>query len=179
MTRPLALPDPPPASGEVFLRAFTSADIAMVRDLATDPYVPHIGTLPAHADTTQALEYIERQWARLAAGTGYSFCVALRETGQAVGQAGLWTSGAQVASAGSAIAPEYRGHGYAAHALRALSGFGWTLPDLDRIELHIEPWNAPSLRTAEVAGFRADGTMPHPRHTGAEPVEMLLYAVGR
>lgn len=69
--------------------------------------------------------------------------------------------------------------GYAAHALRALSGFGMTLPDLDRIELHIEPWNAPSIRTAEVAGFRADGTVPHPRHTGTEPVEMLLYAVGR
>lgn len=86
---------------------------------------------------------------------------------------------ALVGSIGPSGTLDERGHGYEAHALRALSGFGMTLPDLNPIDLHIEPWNAPSIRTAEVARFRADGTVPHPRHTGAEPAEMLLYAVGR
>jgi hypothetical protein len=33
----------------VVLRVFGAGDVAMLRDLATDPYVPLIGSLPAAA----------------------------------------------------------------------------------------------------------------------------------
>lgn len=55
---------------------------------------------------------------------------------------------------GYCIAPRYRGRGLASHALRALTAFEWTLPDVQRIELHIEPWNVASERTAQVAGYQ-------------------------
>lgn len=38
-------PDTPPAADGVLLRAVTDDDVKMVRDLASDPYVPLIGRL--------------------------------------------------------------------------------------------------------------------------------------
>lgn len=176
MSEPLTLPDPLPGYGDVFLRAFTDADISMLRDLATDAYVPQTGTLPSNADEYEARAYIERQLSRLSSGKGYSFCVALRSTGNAVGQAGLWKTSPQTASAGYAIAPSFRGHGYAGRGLIALTAFAWKLPNLCRVELHIEPWNVASIRTAEVAGYRHEGSTRHARKDSAESIEMLLYA---
>ena len=86
----LVMPVCPPTAGQVELRPFTEADIAMLLDLSTDPYVPLTGTLPSHTDATGARAYIERQHGRLATGAGYSFCVARRTDGEAVGQIGLW-----------------------------------------------------------------------------------------
>ena len=57
----------PPTCGTVLLRPFTDADVAMVRDLATDPYVPTIGSLPPDADEVEALGYVARD------GAAYSF----------------------------------------------------------------------------------------------------------
>lgn len=55
-------------------------------------------------------------------------------------------------TAGHAVAPRARGRGVAGQALRALTAFAWSLPDVARVELFVEPWVA-SLRTAEAAGY--------------------------
>jgi hypothetical protein len=65
-----------PAYGQVVLRPFADRDVPMVMDLATDPYLPLIGSLPAHADAEPALAFIERQRGRLAEGAGLSFAIA-------------------------------------------------------------------------------------------------------
>lgn len=156
---PLAAPNEPPAWGTVLLREFRDEDVAMVMDLATDPYVPLIGTLPPHADAAAALAYVERQRSRRVEGVGWSFCVADRTTGTALGGAGLWLDHQDPhrTSAGYSVAPRHRGHGVAAQALRALTGFAWTLPAVVRVELDVEPWNTASLRTAERAGYVREG----------------------
>jgi len=71
----LRLPAALPASEGIVLRPFCKADIAMLRNLATDPYVPLIGSLPANASESDALDFIERQNDRRETATGYSFCV--------------------------------------------------------------------------------------------------------
>ncbi len=63
-----AWPAMPVAGGPVVLRAFSDADVPMVMEWATDPYVPTIGSLPANADRQDALDWIERQRGRLAEG---------------------------------------------------------------------------------------------------------------
>ena len=175
------MPDRPPSHGDVLLRAFTNADIAMLGNLSTDPYVPLTGTLPANAHASQALTYIDRQHSRLASGRGYSFCVSLQATDVGIGQAGLWLNCPQqtVASAGYAIAPRYRGHAYAKQALVALSDFAWTLPRLARIDLFIEPWNMASNRTAESAGFQYEGTTQHRQKSCSPEMTMLRYVLSR
>lgn len=172
------MPPQQPVHGAVRLRPFTADDVPMLLDLATDPYVPLTGTLPGNADKAQALEYIERQHERLVTGAGFSFCVALRESDTAVGQAGLWLRSIDTgrATAGYAIAPSSRGKGLAGHALTALTAFAWTLPQVDRIEVHIEPWNIASQRTAETAGYEQEGLLRSHQEIGARRVDMLIYA---
>ena len=111
--------------------------MAPLRDLATDPYVPLIGSLPALADEEQALAFIQRQHGRLETGVGYSFCAADPATGSGLGTAGLWLTGIEQgrATVGYTVAPRARRRGVAVRALRALTWFAWTLPALFRLEL--------------------------------------------
>jgi RimJ/RimL family protein N-acetyltransferase len=175
-------PDTPPVAGRVRLRAFTDDDVAMVLDLATDPYVPLIGTLPAHASVEEARAYVERQRGRWAEGRGFSFAVAEAATGRAVGGVGLWLAAGLAhgrAEIGYAIAPRDRGRGSAADALTAVTRFAWTIPALHRLELHIEPGNTGSVRTAERAGYQREGLLRSYLEIGGRRRDMLLFAAVR
>lgn len=155
----MPLPEMPPwptipvAHGPVVLRAFADADVPMVEELATDPYVPTIGSLPANANHQDALDWIERQRGRLAEGLGFSFAIAEAGTDRAVGGIGLW--------------------------LTAVTSFAWTIPDLHRIELYIEPWNTGSVGTAERAGYQREGLLRSHQEIGGARRDMLLYAIIR
>jgi RimJ/RimL family protein N-acetyltransferase len=178
---PLQMPSPSPCHGAVRLRAFHDSDVTMLLDLSTDPYLPLIGTLPGYTDRAGALAYIERQHRRLATGAGFSFCAALRDTGEAVGTAGLWLAPIAHgrATAGYCVAPSYRGRGLAGQALRALTTFAWTLPEVHRIELYIEPWNTPSVQVAQRAGYQCEGQLRSHQVIGGHRVDMLLYSALR
>lgn len=184
MTAPAQLPEwprVPPAFGRVALRRFEDRDAAMVRDLATDPYVPLIGTLPALADQAEALAYVERQRERHSEGTGFSFAVCDASSGHALGMIGLWLRdyGLGRAQAGYAIAPSARRRSVASDALRALSSFAWTLPGLHRVELHIEPWNTGSVTVAENAGFTCEGLLRSYLDIGGTRRDLLSYSLIR
>lgn len=175
---PLTMPQVPPAFGQVRLRAFEQRDVGMVMDLATDPYVPKIGTLVPHADHTEALAWIQRQHHRLDTGAGYGFCVTDAETGEALGTVSLNlgpVAGGRV-SAGYAVAPRKRGRHVAGQALTAVTEFAWTLPEVHRAELYIEPWNIGSVRTAEFAGYQREGLLRSHQEIGGHRVDMYLYA---
>lgn len=131
------------------LRAFEDRDAAMVRDLATDPYVPLVATLVAGADEHPALTYIAAQRTRHDQGLGYSFCVAAAASDEALGTVGLWLRDLHEgrATAGHSVAPAARGHGVAADALVAVTALAWGIRALHRVSLHIEPWNRASLAT--------------------------------
>ena len=180
MTDSLDWPRQRPASGLVSLRAFEGRDVDMAEEMSQDPYIPLIGSLPAHADREAAFAWIQRQQSRHIEGVGFSFCIADRED-RAVGSAGLWTHdfwGGR-ATAGYAIRPSARGRGLAAHALRALTKFGFTLPLLHRIELYIEPDNWASRRTAERLGYLLEGTLRQHQEIGQQRRDMCLYAALR
>jgi ribosomal-protein-alanine N-acetyltransferase len=174
-------PTDPVAYGPVVLREFSATDLPMVREMSADPYVPLIGTLPSYASAREAQAYIDRQRGRLAEGTGFSFVIAEAGTGRGVGQIGLWLAGLDHgrASAGYSVIPSARGRGLAAAALTALTSFGWTIPELQRIELYIEPWNAGSVATAERAGFEREGLLRSHQEIGGRRRDMLLYATIR
>jgi ribosomal-protein-alanine N-acetyltransferase len=170
-----------PVFGDVRLRGFGMRDVEMLMHLSTDPYVPKIGTLPAHASREDALDYIERQIARLDTGAGYTFCAADKDTDEGLGTAGLNLApiAAGRATAGYTVAPRNRGRKIAGQALTALTRFAWTLPELHRIELYIEPWNAASMRTAELAGYEHEGFLRNHQEIGGKRVDMHLYATIR
>ena len=69
--------------------------------------------------------------------------------------------------------------GHAADALAAVTAFGWALPGMYRVELHIEPWNRGSIRTAERAGYQREGLLRSYQEIGGQRRDMLLYAAVR
>jgi ribosomal-protein-alanine N-acetyltransferase len=179
--RSLSWPTTPVAYGPVVLREFSAADLLMVQEMSTDPYVPLIGTLPPNANSQEAQAYIDRQRGRLPEGRGFSFAIADAATGRGLGGIGLWVAGLEQgrATAGYSVTPSARGRGVAAAALTALTSFAWTIPDLHRIELYIEPWNAGSVKTAERAGFEREGLLRSHQEIGGRRRDMLLYATIR
>jgi RimJ/RimL family protein N-acetyltransferase len=174
-------PPTPPAHGPVVLRQLSAADLPMVLDLATDPYVPLIGTLPAHATDEEAAAWIERNRGRWAEGRGFSFAVAEAATDRAVGALGLWLAELPYGRGeiGYSVMPSARGRGLATAALVAGTEFAWTIPGLHRLELHIEPWNTASIRTAERAGYQREGLLRSHQEIGGLRRDMLLYAAVR
>ncbi|GLZ41149.1 GNAT family protein [Actinokineospora sp. NBRC 105648] len=174
-------PSPPPASGSIVLRAFTDDDVHLALALGADPYVPHIGTLPAHPTREQAADWVRRQRERYTERTGLSFAVADAATDRAVGTAGLSlrTMATGRANAGYAVPLAHRGRGVASSALRALTAFAWTIPELHRLELNIEPWNHGSVRVAESAGYEREGLLRSYQEINGVRRDMLLYATIR
>jgi ribosomal-protein-alanine N-acetyltransferase len=171
----------------VVLRGFADRDVPMVMELATDPYVPLIGSLPAAASAEEALAWIGRQRGRLAEGIGLSFAIAEAGpdaeagTDAAVGAIGLWLRDlpAGRATVGYSVSPAHRSRGIASSALRALTTFAWTIPELHRIELYVEPWNTSSIRVAETAGYQREGLLRSHQQIGGVRCDMLLYAIMR
>jgi [ribosomal protein S5]-alanine N-acetyltransferase len=174
-------PAEPVAYGPVVLRQFSDLDVPMVMEMSTDPYVPLIGSLPADTSPQEAQAWIERQRGRLAEGAGFSFAIAEADTDRAVGGVGLWLRALAQgrAEVGYSVIPSARGRGIAAVALIAVTRFAWTIPALYRIELHIEPWNTGSIRTAEKAGYEREGLLRSHQEIGGQRRDMLLYATIR
>lgn len=174
-------PTAPLRAGAVELRRFRADDVDMVRELATDPYVPLIGSLPPGADDEQARAWIERQHARWTDGAGFSFAVADADDDRPLGTIGLHLRELDQGrgTAGYAVAPSARGRGVAAAALVALTAYAWTLPDLHRVALLVEPWNTASVRTAERAGYEREGLLRNHSQIGGRRRDMVLLAAVR
>jgi [ribosomal protein S5]-alanine N-acetyltransferase len=174
-------PAAPPVFGPVLLREFRDQDVHLAAELAEDPYVPQIGSLPADPGAQDALAWVRRQRGRLADGTGFSFAVADVETDEAIGTVGLWVRELLLgrASVGYSVAPVHRGRGVASNALKALTEFAWSIPVLYRIEMHIEPWSIGSIRAAESAGYRRERLLPGHMEIGGVWRDMVLYAMKR
>lgn len=170
-----------PAFGNVTLRAFRPEDAGMAVDLSRDPYVSATGTLPLNATADQAQKWIRRQQTRHTEGTGFSFAVIDSTEGHCAGFTGLWvrelpTGRAQI---GYGIAPFFRGRGLASDALCAVTSFAWTLPELHRTELYIEPWNTASIKTAERARYLREGLLRSHQEIAGQRHDMLLYSTVR
>jgi RimJ/RimL family protein N-acetyltransferase len=174
---------PPPAridGGAVVLRPFADQDVPLVVAVVTDPLIPLITTVPTSGSTRDAQAYIDRQNGRFAEGIGYSFAIADAASDGAVGQIGLWTRDADRtgrASIGYWVASAFRRRGHAAAALAALVGWASGLPELERLELYVEPWNRGSWRTAEACGFQREGLLRSWQRVGAERRDMFLYSL--
>lgn len=161
------------------LRGFEYRDAAMVVEAGRDPVIPRIASVPAGASEPEAGAFVERQRHRLRDRYGYSFVVADRATDTGVGSIGLWLHDIDQgrASVGYWVVAGARGHGAAARAAAALAGWAFDELGIPRLELYVEPWNDPSVRTAEAAGFRREGLLRSWQSVGGRRRDMLVYSL--
>ncbi|MFK0243554.1 GNAT family N-acetyltransferase [Amycolatopsis azurea] len=175
MTEPLPWPATPPAHGSVVLREFAETDVSLALELGEDPYIPLIGSLPAHPTRQEAEDWVRRQQTRHAEGRGFPFVITV--DGTAVGTIGLWLRKLSegIGILGYSVSPAHRRRGVATDAIKAITGFARTVPGVERIELCIEPWNRGSLRAAEKAGYRRERLLLAHQEIGGVARDMLLY----
>ncbi|MBM7516058.1 GNAT family N-acetyltransferase [Nocardioides nitrophenolicus] len=163
----------------VRLRAFEARDAALVASVADDPLIPLVTTVPTSGSAADARAYLQRQHDRLRAGQGYSFAIADVVTDEAVGQIGLWTAeiAAGRATTGYWVAGAHRRQGYAGAALAALTDWALSLPEVERLQLHVEPWNDGSWRAAERCGYQREGLLRAWERVGSDRRDMYVYSV--
>ena len=162
----------------VRLRPWRDDDVTLVREVADDPLIPLITTVPTSGRHDEAMEWIARQHERMATGYGYAFAIADLETDAPVGHIILRTNEIQHgrAAVGYWIAKRYRRKGYAAAALRLITDWADTIDAIGRVELHVEPQNEGSWRAAEDAGYQREGLLRAYQRIGAERYSMWVYS---
>ena len=159
------------------LREWRVSDVPTVQEASRDPLIPLLTTVPSTDGEPEALAFIARQRSRLATRAGYVFAIA-DVSDHAVGHIGLFFSsvaGAR-ASVGYWIAPSQRRQGYAAEALGILTAWALDHPELDRVELYVEPWNMGSWRAAESAGYEREGLLRAWERIDGKPRDMFMYS---
>jgi RimJ/RimL family protein N-acetyltransferase len=161
------------------LRAFRQEDdLSFVLEASRDPFIPQITSVPADAGTHEAREWIALQHARVSNGIGYPFVVTETDTGEPLGQIGIWRHdvGPGRARIGYWVLGRHRRRGVAKRALTAVADWGLRVPGVVRLELYVEPWNEGSWRAAENAGFQREGLLRSWEHVGAGRRDMFMYS---
>ncbi|MEU0787342.1 GNAT family protein [Streptomyces sp. NPDC006173] len=161
------------------LRPWQIDDLALVREASADEYIPLITTVPTSCSDAEGTAFVHRQWDRAASGAGYPFVIVRPEDGKLMGTIGLWVRDRAQgrASLGYWVVESARGQGAAVAALRAVAIWGLRELAIPRMELHIEPWNEASLKTAERAGFLREGLLRSWQQVGDQRCDMYMYSL--
>ena len=119
-------------------------------------------TWPMGCDADYARKRIAKARASNAAGTGFSFVVARRETwGEPIGMMGfnkIADTDGLVAGGGYHLDPEHWDQGYASEALAGIVSMIRLLTLVDTLLADVMPHNVASMRVLEKSGFVASGT---------------------
>ena len=190
-------------AGPFRLRAFEPRDVAMVVEASVDPVIPLISSVPPEASATDAAAFVARQRHRLRDGYGYSFVIAEitgpptaagppgppghpdapdhpdADADRGVGSIGLWLRDIDLgrASVGYWVVPSARGRRAAGFAVASLAAWVFDQLAIPRLELHVEPWNVASIRTAERAGFVREGLLRSWQGVGDERRDVYVYSL--
>lgn len=168
----------PTLHGEgAILRPFNHGDVPMIMEAAKDPTIPHLGVEDAGTATAAAV-HVSEQISRSMKRLGWAFVIANSETLEPVGHIGAWLGNlihGRVAL-GYWVLEQHRQHGYAGEALRLITPWVAQMNGVYRMELHIEPDNIASCRTAESAGYVLEATLKRWQVVDGTPRDMHVYA---
>jgi RimJ/RimL family protein N-acetyltransferase len=162
-----AFPSPLIRSARLELREYGAGDAGLVRGLLAAGTVE---ALPpgAPSDPTDVAPWLADGVHRLRReGTGVHLMMLDRAADRIVGSIGLFHADWEVRSAeiGYGVRADERGKGYASEALAAVARWALTAGGIQRAWLTANMDNVASVRVAEKAGFRREGTL---RRAGLE-----------
>jgi RimJ/RimL family protein N-acetyltransferase len=153
------------AGDRLVLRRWTAADADRVEDVMRDPSMRDFLALPDPYTPDEALRFVtDVGHEGRADGTGLGCAIVEAEGDRVVGSCVLRLSGDP--EIGYWVAPDARGHGYAAEATRLLARFGFD-HGLARIRLDCDATNLASAATALRAGFAFEGVARRAVTSGA------------
>ena len=129
--------------------------------LAADPDVERFTRVPAGADEAFVTGWIARYENGWEDGSRAGFAILDAADGSLVGFAAVvgLDLDASEAELGYMVVPAARGRGIAARSLGLLTRWCLDTLGLERLELRIDPENAPSAKVAERCGYRLEGVL--------------------
>jgi RimJ/RimL family protein N-acetyltransferase len=146
--------DPTLSDDVVELRLIDGRDLDAIQKAARDPEIRRrFGLLK-----TSPGQYFERYRELSRAGRGAAFAIC-DVGGECLGLATVEKRDAGRVELGYWLLPEGRGQGRATRALRLVSRWALSQPDVARLELATSPENTASQRVAERSGFRREGVL--------------------
>ena len=176
---PIELPVEGLTDGVVRLRPIADADLDAITAACQDPEISRYTTIPSPYERHHAREWMNASAAGMAAGSDLGLLVVEAESGALLGSVGLHglnpVNGR--CSSGYWVAPESRGRGTAARALRLLCGYAFDELEVRRVELWIEPENSASRRVAAAVGFVCEGRMRSYMVIQGARRDMLMYSL--
>jgi RimJ/RimL family protein N-acetyltransferase len=162
-----SFPSPRIRSARLELREYDGGDAGLVHEVLASgvPEALPPGA-PGDADAVAAWLADSARWSH-GAGTSLHLMMLDRASGRILGSIGLFHADWAVRSAeiGYGVRADERGQGYATEALAALARWALTEGALQRVWLTANTDNVASVRVAEKAGFRREGTL---RRSGLE-----------
>ena len=176
---PIEFPVEGLGGGVVRLRLMADADIPAVVEAVQDPDIPRYTRVPQPYGEGDAKLWQRTAATGLAAGTDLATLVFDEGDGSLLGSVGLHNLDPESrrCSAGYWLAREARGRGVARRALTLLCRYAFAELGAERIELWIEPENAPSRGVAEAIGFHREGLLRSFMHVGGRRRDMLMYSL--
>jgi ribosomal-protein-alanine N-acetyltransferase len=150
---PLPLPDPPLVGDGFRLRPWVPADAPALAAAWTDPEVVRWTGVPPQHDEAAAARWIDGDAHRRQRGLALDLVVDV--DGAVAGEVGLAGrgAGAGTVEVGWWVAPEHRGRGLAAAAVRAVAEWATAELHVDRLVARCHPENPASSGVARRAGF--------------------------
>lgn len=169
---PLVAPDAPLTDGAVELRQVDERDLATVEAAARDPEIARRFGL----ERLSPRQYLDAYVEAVRAGSAMAFAIC--DVGAtSVGQVLVELRDAGRAEVGYWLLADSRGQARAARALRLVSRWALTQPDVARLQLWTVPDNVPSQRVAERAGFRREGVLRSYGEVDGRRVDAVFYSL--
>jgi RimJ/RimL family protein N-acetyltransferase len=169
------------AATRIVLRRFQPGDIdAFVRYRSSREVARYQGWDAPYPRAAGA-KFVHQLMARHpdTAGEWFQFAVALRATGELIGDcaAGPHADDLRQAEIGFTIAPEYQGHGFATEASRRLLAYLFRSRRKHRIVARCDARNVASAGVLQRLGMRQEGHLRQSTWAKGEWTDDLLYAL--
>ena len=168
------------ADGVVIVRPWRLTDAGWVCDICQDPEVQRWTTVPTPYTRRDAEHFVgELAPATWAEGSAAHFAVVAEADGSGLGAVGLVAIDrrTRTGAIGYHLGPAARGRGAATRSVLLVAGWAWTSLGLERLEVHIDPRNAASIRVAELAGAVLERHLERGTDPRAERHDTLVFVL--
>jgi ribosomal-protein-alanine N-acetyltransferase len=179
VVRPIELPVEGIPGDGIRIRVMADQDVTAIVEACRDPEAQRFTTVPSPYREEDAYEWSRMSAERAGAGMGIEAVIADEDSGAYLGSIGIRRAARDEGrwNVGYLVSPSARGGGVALRALQALSAWAFAELGALRLELVVEPDNAPSRRVAEKAGFHREGLLRSYLEIRGERRDALMYSL--
>ena len=160
------------------LREVREHDLEMVFSFNADPEALRYVAREYYTDIKEAVVKLESLQAGFHDHTGLIWTFALRETDEPLGYGGFFdiSENRTEAEIGDGILNAHWGKGYVFEAVKAMTNFGFSKMDLERIFGRIDPENIPSARILKKLGYQNEGVILGDEFARGQTFDMAIWA---